>query len=69
MASAQSASAFIKSSGTLNQPVIIKVTSFAPTLSRYLLALASAGIVGTEILFLKISGAAHVHHHLPSNII
>jgi hypothetical protein len=69
IASAHKARAFIKSSGTLNPPVITSVISFDHTLSKYLLALARAGIVGTDILFLKISGAAQVHPHLPSRII
>jgi hypothetical protein len=37
--------------------------------SRYFLALASAGMVGTEILSLNNSGAAQVPPHLPSSII
>jgi len=49
MASAHNINALAKSSATRNPPVIIKVTSVAPTLSIYFLALAKAGIVGTLI--------------------
>mgnify|MGYP001953102729 CR=1 FL=1 len=44
IASAPSIKAFAKSWATLNPPVITKVTLWAPTLSKYLRALANAGI-------------------------
>ena len=69
MASAPNIIAFAKSSGTLKPPVITKVTSRAPTLSKCFLARASAGIVGTLILSLNMVGAEPVPPPLPSSII
>ena len=66
IASAPRAMALTKSSGTRNPPVIINVTSLPTVLSRCLRALASAGMVGTDILSRKIKGAAPVPPPRPS---
>ena len=49
IASAPNAIAFEKSSATRKPPVMIKVTSFPTLLFKCFLALARAGMVGTEI--------------------
>ena len=68
--SAPKAMALTKSIGTRKPPVMIKVTSpLAPCSFKYLRALANAGIVGTLIWSLNISGAAPVPPPRPSRII
>jgi hypothetical protein len=58
MPSAPNANALIKSTGVRSPPVIIKLISDLPARSKCYRARADAGIIGTEILSLKISVAA-----------
>ena len=69
IASAPNAIAFEKSSATRKPPVMIKDTSFPTLLFKCFLALARAGMVGTEIWSRNINGAAPVPPPRPSKII
>ena len=66
--SAPSAIALAKSAGVRKPPVAIKVTSPRAFLSRCRRARAIAGMVGTEMLSRKISGAAPVPPPRPSKM-
>ena len=66
--SAPMAIALMKSDSVRRPPVMMSVTSDAPFASRWRRALARAAIVGTEMFFLKISGAAPVPPPRPSRM-
>ncbi len=61
--------ALAKSSGNRRPPVMIKVTSLAPTASKCFRARARAGIVGTLMLSLSMVGAEPVPPPRPSKMI